>query len=569
MMNPASVPPPGFWGNLSLVHEARLLQLWTLLLHLAEASSLGALEQLVRVNSLEQVPSSRSISLSPTPSRRNSLFSRTESTLVRKGSRNSVSVYHTRLLQTLRDVGLSASQVRSIRKFLAAMSAEDVRFGVLTAAKHEHLDVYLLRFLRVSKWDVNKSLVHLLDSIVWRLKEMQVDNVLLPRGELYAVEEEGNTVHRYKAEEARGFMKQLRMGKAFVHGVDRMNRPISIVRIRLHDPSAQTVESLNQFITHIVESARLLVTPPVETATVLFDMTDFSLANMEYAPVKFIIKCFETYYPESLGFLLIHNAPRVFGGVWKIIKPWMDPRIVEKTVFTRTVEDLERYIDRNQILAELGGNEDWRYRYTEPDPVENRAMEDYAARDSLLAERQSLGEEFLAATSRWITASRGGDSIELNEATARRENLIEQIRANYWALDPYVRARNNLDRTGVIQKGGWIDMYPESKTFLKPEPEPVPEQIHAQPPHTPTANIIHVAQDMYPDPEAYREPDLKPDLEPDPGPERKRQREREREREPEPEPEPVHVQPQPPQIHTAKILQVAHVHRAQVKIVNV
>ncbi|KAL2847113.1 CRAL-TRIO domain-containing protein [Aspergillus pseudodeflectus] len=555
MMNPASVPPPGFWGNLSPLQEARLQQLWTLLLHLAEASSLGALEQLVRLNSLEQLPSSPSpsISLSPTPSRRNSLFSRTEGTLIRKGSRDSISVYHARLLQTLRDVGLGGSQVRSIRKFLSVMSPEDVRFGVLTAAKHEHLDVYLLRFLRVSKWDVNKSLVHLLNSIVWRLKEMQVDNVLLPRGELYAVEEEGNMANPYKAEEARGFMKQLRTGKGFVHGVDKMNRPIAIVRIRLHDPSAQTVESLNQFITHIVESARLLVTPPVETATVLFDMTDFSLANMEYAPVKFIIKCFETYYPECLGFLLIHNAPRVFGGVWKIIKPWMDPRIVERTVFTRTVEDLERYIDRDQIIAELGGNEDWKYEYIEPDPNENRAMEDYATRDSLLAERQSLGEEFLAATSRWITASRGGDSIELHEATARRENLIEQIRVNYWDLDPYVRARNNLDRTGVIQAGGWINTYPEKETYIKRDPDPEPEHepkpmhLQSQPPPIHTANIVHVAHDMYPEPETYFEPDP----------------------EPEPEPESVHIQTQPPQIQTAKILQVAHVHRAQVKIVNV
>ncbi|KAL2848377.1 CRAL-TRIO domain-containing protein [Aspergillus pseudoustus] len=563
MLNPAASVPPGFWGNLSPVQEARLQQLWTLLLHLAEASSLGALEQLVRVNTLEQVPSSPSpsISRSPTPSRRNSLFSRTESTLMRKGTRESVSVHHTRLLQMLRDVGLSASQVRSVHKFLSVMSPEDVRFGVLTAAKHEHLDVYLLRYLRVSKWDVNKSLVHLLDSIVWRLKEMQVDNVLLPRGELYAVEQEGNTANLIRSEDARGFMRQVRMGKGFVHGLDRLNRPIAIVRIRLHDPSAQTTESLNQFITHLVESARLLVTPPIETASVLFDMTDFSLANMEYAPVKFIIKCFEIYYPECLGFLLIHNAPRVFNGVWKIIKPWMDPRIVEKTVFTRTVEDLERYIDRDQIIAELGGNEQWEYKYTEPHPEENRAMKDYATRDSLLAERQSIGEEFLVATSRWITASRGRDPIEIKEAIAHREYLIEQIRANYWDLDPYVRARNNLDRTGVIQPGGWINVYP--KLIPKPEPkhefyfEPIPG-----PPPEPEPEpdfYFEPVPEPEPAPEIFFEPDSDPELDPEP----------ELEPEPEFELEQVHLQPQPSQIQTAKILQVAHVHRAQVKIVNV
>lgn len=43
-------------------------------------------------------------------------------------------------------------------------------------------------------------------------------------------------------------------------------------------------------------------------------MKDFSLSNMDFPPVKFIIKCFEANYPESLGLLLIHNAPWVFAG---------------------------------------------------------------------------------------------------------------------------------------------------------------------------------------------------------------------------------------------------------------
>lgn len=38
----------------------------------------------------------------------------------------------------------------------------------------------------------------------------------------------------------------------------------------------------------------------------------------DYALVKFIIRCFELYYPESLGVLLIHNAPRIFAGAWPI-----------------------------------------------------------------------------------------------------------------------------------------------------------------------------------------------------------------------------------------------------------
>ncbi|KAL3473216.1 CRAL-TRIO domain-containing protein [Aspergillus californicus] len=451
----------------------RLQQLWTLILHLAEASSLGALEQLVRVNTLEHVQAVNP----PIPSRRNSLFSRSESTLGRKNSTLSVSVYHTRVLQTFRDVGFSTTQVRAVRRFLLLMSPQDVRFGVLTAAKHEDPDVYLLRYLRVSKWDVNKALVHLLDSIVWRLKEMQVDNGLLPRGELYAVENEAQMLNPVKAEEARGFIAQLRAGKGFVHGVDKMNRPIAVIRMRLHHPGEQTQESLNQFIVHIIESARLLIVPPVETATAIFDMTGFSLANMEYAPVKFLIRCFEIYYPDSVGLLLIHNAPRVFAGVWRIIKPWMDPRMVARIEFTWTVADLERYIDRDQIIADLGGDEEWEFEYTEPEPDENQAMKDYAARDALLAERQTLGDEFLNATSRWISSARGDDPMELQETTAQRKQMIKQVRKNYWDLDPFVRARNCLDRSGVIQEGGCIEIYPT--------PRPLPVQIQ-------TAKILQV-----------------------------------------------------------------------------
>ena len=62
-------------------------------------------------------------------------------------------------------------------------------------------------------------------------------------------------------------------------------------------------------------------------------MTGFSLANMvcctapsppetfvdskllqDYTPVKFMIKCFEANYPESLGTVLVYKAPWVFQG---------------------------------------------------------------------------------------------------------------------------------------------------------------------------------------------------------------------------------------------------------------
>ena len=46
-------------------------------------------------------------------------------------------------------------------------------------------------------------------------------------------------------------------------------------------------------------------------------MTGFSMANMDYGPVKFMIKCFEANYPESLGVVLVHKSPWIFQGEYE------------------------------------------------------------------------------------------------------------------------------------------------------------------------------------------------------------------------------------------------------------
>lgn len=93
---------------------------------------------------------------------------------------------------------------------------------------------------------------------------MHVDDHLIPRGELHAL----HTAEKpgLNSELAGQFMDQLRMGKCYIHGVDRQNRPICVIRVRLHRPADQSEMALNQFITHIIESCRLVLTPPNETA---------------------------------------------------------------------------------------------------------------------------------------------------------------------------------------------------------------------------------------------------------------------------------------------------------------
>ena len=124
--------------------------------------------------------------------------------------------------------------------------------------------------------------------------------------------------------------------------------------------------------------------------TIVFDMTDFSMANMDYTPVKFMIKCFEANYPESRGTVLVYKAPWVFNAVWSIVRGWLDPVVAGKVSFVKTVDELEKFVPRTQIPKELGGDEDWVYTYPEPVAGENDTMADTATRDKLQAERAQI-----------------------------------------------------------------------------------------------------------------------------------------------------------------------------------
>lgn len=68
------------------------------------------------------------------------------------------------------------------------------------------------------------------------------------------------------AEGDNDFMSQLRLGKSYVHGLDKDGRPICFVRVRLHKPGDQSEESLERSIVYIMETTRLMLHPPVDTA---------------------------------------------------------------------------------------------------------------------------------------------------------------------------------------------------------------------------------------------------------------------------------------------------------------
>jgi hypothetical protein len=170
-------------------------------------------------------------------------------------------------------------QSKEYKQALEDMKPEEIRTAFWSMVKGDNPDSLLLRFLRARKWDTKKALVMLISTMRWRLQEMHVDDDIMFNGEALALKQSQGSDPK---EKKRGddFLTQMRLGKSFLHGVDRAGRPICVVRVRLHKAGDQDNEGLERFTVYTIETARLLLAPPIETATIVFDMTDFGIANM-------------------------------------------------------------------------------------------------------------------------------------------------------------------------------------------------------------------------------------------------------------------------------------------------
>ncbi|KAF2084555.1 CRAL/TRIO domain-containing protein [Saccharata proteae CBS 121410] len=461
----SSAIPPGRPGNLTPEQEEKLREFWGVVARVAGLADTSASTSSLPANGTETAspstaPADAGKDKKSRTKGRLSLFKRkhdkdsssgdTDST--NSATSNSTPVDISNL--SLEDDKHGAN--KAFKAALADQTPEELRNAIWSMCKHDNPDGLLLRFLRARKWDVNAALIMLVSTMQWRSKEMHLDDDIMATGELGAAEQEKSA----DAEEKKlgeDFLAQMRMGKSFLHGVDKEGRPLCYVNVRLHRQGEQGEKSLERFTVYTIETARMMLRPPVDTATVVFDMTGFSMANMDYSPVKFMIKCFEANYPESLGAVLVHKAPWVFQGIWSIIRGWLDPVVASKVHFTKTLDDLSSFIPLNHIPEALGGNEKWTYTYIEPSATENAAMKDTAARDKVMAEREDIIHAYEDATIRWVQEG-GSDEVKME-----RVALAEKLRENYWRLDPFVRARSLYDRTGVLGKEGVLRWYPDEE----------------------------------------------------------------------------------------------------------
>ncbi|RLV89954.1 Phosphatidylinositol transfer protein CSR1 [Spathaspora sp. JA1] len=325
-------------------------------------------------------------------------------------------------------------------KSFSRYHARDIHKALQKLGRQDLFDNFILKFVRARKWDTHKALDMLMKSLDWRINEFQCDDWVF----------EGDAVS-YLNSTNEGFIKNFTKEKSWVKGRDKNNNTIFTFQARKHLTSDASAPQNQRYALVMIEWIRFFlkdVSESVDNVTIVFDLTGFSLKNADYSTIKFLADCLEAHYPETLGFILIHNAPWIFSTVWNIIKGWLDPAVASKIHFTKNVQELSRYIDMKLIPDYLGGEDATRGHYpipTEIDLVPPKAKDAEFVR--LKKERDQLYCRFYETTKKWIESTNPAVSeLYLKDKLA----LNIELSKNYCLLDPYIRNRGIYDRDGTL-----------------------------------------------------------------------------------------------------------------------
>lgn len=255
--------PAGHLGNLTSDQEAKLREFWAVTLkvfgvedpHNASGTDTPVADDALSVSEVDGKEKKKS-------KKRLGLFKRSQDK--DKESSNG-SATPTKDPSHHSDSDDKYGQVKEFQQILATQSPESLRAAFWSMVKSDHPDALLLRFLRARKWDVDKALVMLISTMRWRSQEQHVDDDVVLRGEGGALEDSKSSDPAVKRE-GEDFLAQLRLGKSFLHGTDKEGRPLCFVRVRLHKGGEQSTRSVERYTVYVIETARLALRPPVETA---------------------------------------------------------------------------------------------------------------------------------------------------------------------------------------------------------------------------------------------------------------------------------------------------------------
>ncbi|KAA0715377.1 Motile sperm domain-containing protein 2 [Triplophysa tibetana] len=149
-------------------------------------------------------------------------------------------------------------------------------------------------------------------------------------------------------------------GAVYLHGYDKEGNKLFWFRVKLHVRDGKTLQDKKRYVAFWLE--RYARREPGMPLTVVFDMSESGISNIDMDFVKYIISCFKVYYPKFLSKMIMYEMPWIMNAAWKIVKTWLGPEAIGKLRFV-SKSDIQTFIDPEHLLPHMGGTDQFKYSY--------------------------------------------------------------------------------------------------------------------------------------------------------------------------------------------------------------
>ena len=213
-------------------------------------------------------------------------------------------------------------------------------------------DLFLLRFLRARKFDLEKTMEMFKKFLQWRI-DMKVDELLGSFEIDHLVEIKKLYPHGY-------------------HKTDKICRPIYIelynetkvkelFKITTEEKMVKYyIKQYERQIKYIFPACSAVVKKPVEQSCTILNAKGIGITSL-FGPIKGFVKLAsdigQDYYPEMLGKMTIVNVGFLFRAVWSLVKSFIDPKTEAKITLLGSGYEtaLLELVDEANLPQRLGG----------------------------------------------------------------------------------------------------------------------------------------------------------------------------------------------------------------------
>ncbi|KAJ2787804.1 phosphatidylinositol transfer protein csr1 [Coemansia interrupta] len=306
-----------------------------------------------------------------------------------------------------------------------------------TVTIKEHPDFWVYRYMISSGWNVDKALADIKSVIEWRATEA-LDQI------------------NYEGDVGIGY-DELRLGMSRLIGKDRLGLPLTYVRIRKIMPRATESHVFKRYLMTDFEMTQNVTRTDIRS-TILYDFTGFSMDNTPLAMILFMVELGMKPYAESTSVLIMLVDSWLFNNLWSLVRPFLDANLGARIIFAKTVDEVRKFIDDDQLPVELGGTNTFAADYVLPTEEENRKMFDMEGRRAAEDVWRKRIAEFEVATKEWTQAVATASDAEVLDAgfpcTACRDAAACELGRAELALNKFTRTRNILERRGMVGADG-------------------------------------------------------------------------------------------------------------------